>query len=964
MTSDQLGKGASLQRGTLEILPAKPLPASSRRSLQEGWENDARSRYEGNIMKKSGFPLVGLSLVLFACQASEPAPAAKPATPATTEAPSPAAAAATPTPPALRLGDTVVPTGYDAALTVVPNDDRFEGHISIDVDVRQASNVIWLNARNLAVRTATVNGTPAKVLPGGTDFVGIQPNTPLAAGKATLVLDYSGAIDGKTSSGLFKNKEGDAWYALTQFESTYARRVFPCFDEPNFKVPWKLKLKVKRDQVALSNTPPVSENTVGEYKTVQFAETKPLPSYLVAFAVGPFDIVDAGTAGKNKTPVRIITPHGRAAEAHFAKEVTPQILNELESYFGIPYPYEKLDCIDAPMLRGAMENAGLVTFNQRLILSPPDKESTSFRRAYTSVAAHELAHQWFGDLVTTAWWDDIWLNEAFATWMENTLLSKWKPEWHIELERAERTQHAMTADALQTARRIRQPIATYDDIGAAFDAITYQKGAAVIGMFEHWVSPDVFRKGVQHYLSQHAYGNATADQFLHDVFEGAPASVQGAGAAFGTFLNQSGVPLLSVNLHCDAGKPPSLTVSQSRYVPLGSEASADQKWQIPVCARYPGKRGTVVTCSLLSEGQGEVALSDASTCPAWVDANADALGYYRVLYEGNGLKKLLSAPAGATGLNGAEKTALLGDLEALTRSGKVPYADALSTASRIARDPAEKAGVVKATLELTSELRDTPMFGEDLTPKYAKFIRDTYGARAAALGFTPRAKEDDDTRLLRPRLLALVADQGDDHAIQTEARKRADKWLTDGQGIDPELVETVLGIAAQQGDRAFEIRLAEAAHKAKSRFERTQILHALGQLRNPDAVRAMLDLTLADDLDPRESFSLITGALTTPATRDIAYTFVKQRYDALSAKGANDASPYLGRILGPADLAKTGVRFCDDEHRADVEGFFRDRAARFSGGAHVLAEVVETVKLCTAFRATQSPSVAAFLQKR
>ena len=542
-------------------------------------------------MEKLGASLLGISLMLAGCEAHD----SSSQTAAT--APLPVSAASSPTqdaaskPPTLRLTETIRPTGYDVALTVVPTEDRFEGHITIPVELSAPSNIVWLNAAGLDVRSATINGVPAKVLPGGDDFVGIQAAQSLPAGKATLVLDYSGEISSKSSNGLFKQKEGENWYVFTHFEPLDARRVFPCFDEPSFKVPWKVQLKVKRDQLALTNTPPVSEKVEGDYKIVQFAETKPLPSYLIALGVGPFEAVDAGTAGKNHTPVRIIVPRGRSAEARFAKEVSPQIINELESYFGIPYPYEKFDCIDVPMIGGAMENPGLITFSQRLILSVPEKETARFRRAYTQVATHEFAHQWFGDLVTTAWWDDIWLNEAFATWMTSHVVEKWKPEWNESAERVRDMARATNVDSLTSARRIRQPIVTKDDAANAFDSITYSKGAAVIRMFETWVGPEVFRAGVRRYLGQYSHGVATADQFLAAVFQGDQTPV---AKVFGTFLNQAGVPLLDASLRCEAGQPPKLALSQARYLPLGSEGSADQKWQIPVCARYPGDRKSTV----------------------------------------------------------------------------------------------------------------------------------------------------------------------------------------------------------------------------------------------------------------------------------------------------------------------------------------------------------------------------------
>src|SRR6185369_2442583 len=278
-----------------------------------------------------------------------------------------------------------------------------------------------------------------------------------------------------------------------------------------------------------------------------------LPSYLIAFAVGPFEFVDAGVAGSNRVPVRIVTPKGRAAEAKYAASVTATILTRLEEYFGIPYPYGKSDQVAVPVTMGfgAMENAGMVTYGQNILLADPERDTPGRQRGYAVTAAHELAHQWFGDLVTTAWWDDIWLNEAFATWMESKIVGQWKPEWRMENIDVSERLGAMETDSLVTTRRIRQPITSDDDIANAFDDITYQKGAAVIRMFETWLGPAKFRNGVQAYLKQNADGAATVTQFLAAISKAAGKDVS---PAFSTFLDQAGVPVVSMDLQCDGGK--------------------------------------------------------------------------------------------------------------------------------------------------------------------------------------------------------------------------------------------------------------------------------------------------------------------------------------------------------------------------------------------------------------------------
>ncbi|MFD2271936.1 M1 family metallopeptidase [Undibacterium arcticum] len=312
-------------------------------------------------------------------------------------------------------------------------------------------------------------------------------------------------------------KDGDHWYVYSQFESTSARRAFPCFDEPQWKTPWTLALTVKRDHVAVTNMPSISEENVGtDMKRIRFAPTLPLPSYLIALGVGPFDVVDGGTAGMNKTALRYITPKGRAAEAAYAAKVTPEILHLLEDYFGRPYPYAKLDSMAIPITVnfGAMENAGLITYRSNILLHPADREDERAQRRYVSIAAHEMAHQWFGDLVTMAWWNDLWLNESFATWMSRKVTEKFNPAWDAQAQREDERINAIHTDRLASTRQIRQTIAKPDDLANAFDGITYDKGGAVLSMFESWLGEQRFRDGVRHYLKQHEHGNATAEDFL------------------------------------------------------------------------------------------------------------------------------------------------------------------------------------------------------------------------------------------------------------------------------------------------------------------------------------------------------------------------------------------------------------------------------------------------------------------
>ncbi|MBV8820052.1 MAG: M1 family metallopeptidase, partial [Acidobacteriaceae bacterium] len=591
-------------------------------------------------------------------------------------------AAKGPEPPKLRLGDAVIPSRYAIDLTIVPDHDDFKGSAAIEVSVKQPENIIWLNATRLEVQSVAFEqggrSEAGTVVPGGEQFVGVSFGREIS-GNGTLRFEYTGKISRNSSAGLFELKDGDRWYVYSQFEPTDARRAFPSFDEPSFKTPYQMTLHVPQHDMALANTPSVGETKDADgMKTVRFAETKPLPSYLVALAVGPFDAVSAGKVGK--TPLRVIVPHGRGSEAKFAVEAIPQLLKLLENYFGTPYPYEKLDSVVMPISNFAMENVGLITYGQSLLLSKPENDSYSRKKTCAVVVAHEMSHQWFGDSVTTAWWNDIWLNEAFATWMENKMVAEWKPEWNIDVTQVESRLGAMGIDSLVSSRKIRQPIASNDDIANAFDGITYEKGAAVIEMFEHWIGSDTFRQGVRQYIRQHANGNATTADFEAAISKAAGKNIT---PAFDSFLDQAGIPLLTASLEC-GGAHPALKISQKRSLPLGSPGASPQTWQVPVCVKYGADGKAYSECELMTDPRTSIELKHAKACPDWILPNDGEVGYYRVAYEGELLDQLLGKNADK--LSTAEKVGVLGDVRALVSSAQISPKQALALVPELRND--------------------------------------------------------------------------------------------------------------------------------------------------------------------------------------------------------------------------------------------------------------------------------------
>ncbi len=860
---------------------------------------------------------------------------------------------AQPVPPAFRLPGDVQPVRYRLELTVIPEQEAFTGIVEIQVRVVRPTSVIWLNAAELTVSAAKLTlgsaTRPGQVVPGGTDFVGIQFAEPIAAGPAALSLEFQGKLNSKSSEGLFRNKMGDDWYVYTQFESTAARRAFPCFDEPGFKTPWQLTLRVKKQHMAFSNTAASGETELPDgMKTVRFAETRPLPSYLVALAVGPFETVSGGTAGGQRTPVRIITPRGRAAEAKYAAETTARVVNLLEEYFGIPYPYGKLDQIAVPLFFGAMENPGLVTYADTLILAPESRDSIQRQRGYISVAAHELAHQWFGDLVTTKWWNDIWLNEAFATWMGGKITDRFRPDWNVPVGDQNAKSGAMGEDSLVSARRIREPVNSKDDIANAFDGITYQKGAAVIHMFERWVGEGTFRKGVTAYLRKYADGNATADDFLASISEAAGKNV---APAFSTFLDQPGVPLVTVDLKCGSGAP-RLELSQQRSLPLGSTGSASQTWKIPMCVAYStGGERRIRECTLLEGAQSTWTLTQTKGCPQWLLANEGEAGYYRTLYRGDLLRRLLAD--GGKRLTEAERVGLIQEVRDLAEGGHLPVQEALRLAPEFVTDPSRHV-VTNVMLVAADVNKDVP---SELRANYVRFIEKTFGPKARQLGWKPKPGENDDTKLLRAGLVGFVAREGEDPSLRNEAKDLALRWIDDRRAVAPELIGQVLNTATAFGDRALFDKIVAAAKSTKDSRETQALITSLGQFRDPEILQATFGLMLKDDFDLRRTLFLLFGPLNNWKTRDLPFAWVKQNYSALEARLPRAVDSDMSAIL-----PFTATAGCDSKTADEAESFFKEKMAKAVGGPRNLAQALEGIRLCAAKRQAQKEGLAEFLK--
>ncbi len=858
--------------------------------------------------------------------------------------------AADPRPPELRLPAGARPTSMTVDLTILPEQEMFDGKAVLELELAKPTGFLWLNAHALEIRSAEVTaggaGSATRVVAGGDDFVGFDFGRELPAGPARLAIDYRGKLDPVETEGLFRQKDGDDWYVFSQFESTFARRAFPCFDEPSYRTSWKLTLHVRESHVAVSNAPAVAERPEGNgMKAVEFAPTKPISSYLVALGVGPFAVVDAGTWGQAKTPVRMIVAKGKADRTGYASEVTGPLLVALEEYFAMPHPFPKLDNLAIPQTVGfgAMENPGLITYMDRWLLSDPEHPILDLQRAYASTAAHENAHLWFGDLVTMKWWDDIWLNEGFATWMAGKIVAQWKPEWGGEDENVGRRSEAMGADSLASSQPVRRPIRNNGDIASAFDGISYQKGGALLSMFETWMGPEAFRKGVQRYLKAHAWGNATSDDFLAALAaEGAPEVAK----SFATFLDQPGVPVVSVAVACTGGKG-RVTLGQRRYVPLGSAVAQGQLWQVPVTLRYGigagGGKSAIAKVMLDSASKS----SDLAFCPDWVQANHGGFGYYVSRYSDELLAKLAAT---SSSLPIAEQIALLGDTGFLFSSGELQPAAALGILPSFADSQSRL--VVDSALDLAYSVEDN-LVADSVRPNYQRFIAGLLGQRAKRLGFTKRPGESLDDTLLRPRVLRGMGVIAADPSTQAEARRLTEAWLADPAAVDQEMLGSVLGIAAISGDVALFDALEAAALRQQDRRVRRQVLEALGRFRDPQAVEKGLGLVLSGKFDVREAGGIAWNYSGERATRQMVFDWVKRSFDPLAAALPEQYT---------AGLVWTTTGFCDAAHREEISGFFTPRLAKVSGGPNNLEKVLDIVGICIGRREKQEAGVTAFLQ--
>ncbi|MGE0550606.1 MAG: M1 family metallopeptidase [Kofleriaceae bacterium] len=887
----------------------------------------------------STFRFLLTTVVVVGCSGSGSQPPNAPVAPRAAEA----------TPPGLRLPAGVRPTRYAIDLSIDPARDTFSGVAEIELAIDRPMRTIWLHGEGLDVIDATLrrDGSAIAVTPVAPDLLKLTFANELSPGTATIQLGYTAKLGNGGEGAVFKGTHKDETYVGTFFEPTSARRAFPCFDEPQFKVPWRLTLRVPRGVDAYANTAPTVTEDDTERRVFRFAETPPLPSYLVAFAVGKFDILEAGETTINRSSIRVLSPAGTSTTGQLAAQVLPESAAWLERYFGVPYPYDKLDNVAIPGFIGGMEHPGLISYGPEYLLTPPDGATPWFRQQMVRIITHEIAHQWFGNLVTPMWWDDLWLNEAFATWIEIKATEQQHPEWQIRASTMRPPEDPRAEDSLPSARAVRQPIAVTHDIMNAFDDITYLKGAAVLGMIEGFMGEQAFRHAVQRYLTAHVHGTATSADFAAALATvGGPEVIQ----ALESFTTQPGVPMVSVALSCQNGTSPRLKVSQRAYRAAGLGAGTEdaRRWAIPMCVRYgTGKGEPERMCQLVTEPMSEMILEGG--CPEWVQPNAGAVGYYHTRLEGELFDRLVQR---ASSLPEVERASLVADLRAGLVSGELGADRVLALLPSLVRNGGRP--TVLAGVEMMRMLaRAVPA---DLEPAFADYVRATFGSRARTVGWTPKAKESDDVRLLRPELLQLVAGIGRDSALAKEAQTVAERWIGKPSSVPDRLGLAAVKAISRTADRKLFDRLVTAARAERDPNTRNDLLLAVRSIQLPEAIAATVELAADPTMQANDVWRLLSDFYDDwdPTAAAGFYAALRPRLDTIA--------PRVPKFM-QRDLLRSALGYCDANMRAQVADDTKARADQL-GGARAIDHVLEGIDRCAGVRVAQQGPLRASLTAR
>ncbi|MBV8672588.1 MAG: M1 family metallopeptidase [Acidobacteriaceae bacterium] len=854
--------------------------------------------------------LAGLALVVIACSAAQTR--------------------------AQRLPQTVLPEHYQLTLTPNLKDATFTGSEKIDVVLGQPSDSITLNAADIKFQsvTTTIDGKQltATVAQDATkQQATFKFDRTLPAGPLTLSIEYLGILNGQLR-GFYLSKTARRNYAVTQFEPTDARRAFPSFDEPAMKATFDVTLIVDKGDTAISNTNIVADTSGpgADKHTIRFATTPKMSTYLVAFLVGDFQCTSGESDG---TPIRACATPDKVDYTKFALSAAEFVLHYYDDYFAIKYPMPKLDMIALPDFEaGAMENFGAITYRETDLLIDEKTASVGSKKNVALVVAHEMAHQWFGDMVTMQWWDNLWLNEGFATWMENKPVAAWHPEWNIPQDVAAGLNGTLNLDAQHTTRTIRARADTPDEINEMFDGITYGKAGAMLLMVENYAGEDTFRQGVHNYLAAHMYGNATAEDFWNAQTE---VSRKPIDKIMESFVEQPGEPLLSFENPTGT----SVSASQQRFfLTPSAKAEKAQTWSVPVCFKA-GDR--TENCDILSQPQQSLKTSSAT----FFFANAEGKGYYRTKYPTDTYAKIVANVE--TGLTPEERILLLGDEWAQVRANKARVGDYLNLAAAVKED--SSGTVIETALGSVAAIYSRIAASAEERDAISAWVRQTFKPSLERLG-PPAPDDTPEKRELRAALFGAVGNIGKDPDVIAQAKELAANYLNNQQSVDPTLAETAMAIAAINGDSALYDRLQKEAETSTNPELQEGSLRLLAEFKDASLEKRSLDYTVSGKVRNQDSVIELIIMLQGTDTRDLAWNYIKQNWDKVHAQLTTSMGGYL--------VSGTGS-FCSAEKRDEVVSFFN--AHKVPASERALARARDQINDCIELRSLQEPNLKTWI---
>ena len=853
-----------------------------------------------------------------------------------------------------RLPRTVVPNRYELRLEPDLVTHTFSGEESIAVSVTAATAEVVLNTAELAITEVTAENDGGDRVPGvaATDEEAersrLRFDRPLVVGAWRLRLRFRGTLNDKLRGfyrSTYKDPSGATHtIAATQFEATDARRAFPCWDEPDFKAVFATTLVIDPELTAVSNTAVVEESVQGGKKVLRFADTIRMSTYLVAFVVGELEATDPVHVGR--VPLRVWCVPGKRRLAAFGREVGAATLRFFEEYYGVPYPADKLDLLAIPdFAAGAMENLGAITFRETALLVDETAATHGELERVADVVAHENAHMWFGDLVTMSWWNGIWLNEAFATFMEMLAVDAWKPEWHRWTSFGVSRAAAFSVDGLWNTRPIEFPVMAPRDADAMFDVLTYEKGASVLRMLEQYLGPAVFRAGVRHYLGAHAYGNADTGDLWSALGEAASAPIP---TVMDGWIFQPGYPLVSARL-----EGAELVLGQQRFTYLPSPPpplpwkpaapraeTSPQRWQIPVQLRIAAPGGGVQRL-LLGDKEARIAVPARFTS---ILVNEGGHGFYRVRYGGELLERLLAELA--DGLAPIERFNLVNDTWAAAVAGLVPLPQYLEMMTRFR---GERDGNVWTVLLASLHALNRVVRPQD-RPHLERFTRALVGPAVAELGWAPRPGETDLLRQLRGDLLRALGTRGNDSATQARAAELYRTALADPRAVDPNVLPALIAILAWTGDAARYAEFVERFRTAATPQEEQRYLYALTGFRARPLIEQTLAKTINGEIRTQDAPFVARSLLVSVDAREIAWEFIKAQWDTMDRRYPKHG---LRRMCDGVTALAT------PELERDVHAFFGGR--KIDLGGRTLEQYLEQLRIAVTLREREGEALGAYL---